>query len=533
MNAASAPQSVTRGSWLLLVPLAGLALRLPALAQPIGVDQGIFATAGLALTRGLSLYRDVWDQKPPGIHLTYAAALSIFRDAAAAIVWIDLAATGLTATMLYLSARALAGWRAGVVAASIYCWGTLPAGVYSYGGFLERAVPESFITALAATAAFLVISLKNAPSRTKAFAFGASVGAAMIFKPTAIVYVLLLAFSLAGWRRSPSNVIGWAALGIATPIGGAVGWLAWHGVLGDAWTAIVIYNRAYVRAGLAWRSFVSAFGHELWRWTKTDPFWALAAAGWFAGAADYVRTRRLNPLWTIGTLACAAATIAAAANGVRVYGTYFMPEAVGLTFLATAPFASLTRASRRPAVAPVLAIAVALFVLVRNPQIARAVNRTRADVAQLTGHGVPTLNYLEDFGGYANGRGYSARANQELAAFVSDRTREDDRIYIFGMAPAVYAMSKRLPAQRFVWVGPAVSNLLNDPAFSLRSLAEDLRRARPAFIVLERHNRDSLLGWTTETEFVRAEMQSVLHDYQPDVTIEDFVLYRRKDDSPR
>jgi len=52
--------------------------RLVALPQPLGVDEGIFATAGWGLTRGLMLYRDVWDQKPPGIHLTYAAGFALF-----------------------------------------------------------------------------------------------------------------------------------------------------------------------------------------------------------------------------------------------------------------------------------------------------------------------------------------------------------------------------------------------------------------------------------------------------------------------
>ena len=48
------------------------------------------------------------------------------------------------------------------------------------------------------------------------------------------------------------------------------------------------------------------------------------------------------------------------------------------------------------------------------------------------------------------------------------------------------------------------------------------------YIVLERNNRDSLTGWKTETEFESAPMQHVLADYDLELRIEDFVLYRHR-----
>ncbi len=38
------------------------------MVQPMGIDQGIFTAAAWGMSQGDMLYRDLWDQKPPGIH---------------------------------------------------------------------------------------------------------------------------------------------------------------------------------------------------------------------------------------------------------------------------------------------------------------------------------------------------------------------------------------------------------------------------------------------------------------------------------
>ncbi len=55
-------------------------MRLPSLAQPAGADQALYAYVGQRLLAGEVPYRDAWDQKPPGIHITYAAMLAVWPD---------------------------------------------------------------------------------------------------------------------------------------------------------------------------------------------------------------------------------------------------------------------------------------------------------------------------------------------------------------------------------------------------------------------------------------------------------------------
>jgi len=68
---------------LLALACVLLVVRLPSLVQPMGADQGLYAYVGERIRSGGMPYRNGWDQKPPAIHVTYAAMRAILpRDAA-------------------------------------------------------------------------------------------------------------------------------------------------------------------------------------------------------------------------------------------------------------------------------------------------------------------------------------------------------------------------------------------------------------------------------------------------------------------
>src|SRR5579871_4755578 len=48
--------------------------RLPGLADPPWLnDEGVYASVGKAVMQGQALYRQIWENKPPGIYLLYGA----------------------------------------------------------------------------------------------------------------------------------------------------------------------------------------------------------------------------------------------------------------------------------------------------------------------------------------------------------------------------------------------------------------------------------------------------------------------------
>ncbi|MCX6724654.1 MAG: glycosyltransferase family 39 protein, partial [Candidatus Shapirobacteria bacterium] len=72
--------------WLLLVLV--FLLRLPSLFEPFTyADEGIYLTLGQAIRRGLVLYRDIYDNKPPLIYLLGAFTGNFFNYRLIFLVW--------------------------------------------------------------------------------------------------------------------------------------------------------------------------------------------------------------------------------------------------------------------------------------------------------------------------------------------------------------------------------------------------------------------------------------------------------------
>jgi len=509
--------------------VAGTLLRLPALAEPLGIDQGIFATAGSALTRGLVLYRDVWDQKPPGIHLTYAAAIAAVGPRPEVAFWLDFLAAAATCALLSAVAARQGGKTTGLAAAALYACLMAPLVAYDNGGFLERAVPECFIAVLVSLAALAATRVTADRTLGPAVIVGLAIGAAAAYKPTALVYwpAFLLWLGLTGAPIRRFAIV--SAVSLLVPIAGVAAWLWRSGALTDAWIAVVAYNRAYVTMGPGPIALADRLAHDVVRWIKTDPLWLVGAVGLLAAAGHATATRRLPPAPLLAACWLAAAAVAAAANGIRLYSTYWIPATPALALAGGWLIGSAIDGSswilRGVAAA---AIVLGGFGSVRAHQPERAWRRLVADATALARGTTTDPAYLELFGGYRTGRGYSARANQELSDYLRAHSEDGDRVYIFGMAPAVYFTSGRRPANRFLWVYPAVAGTMNRPDFTIGTLSTELGASAPRYLVLERNNRDSLTGWKIENEFETPELRRVLDDYRLETEIEDFLVYRHR-----
>src|SRR5262249_45892964 len=100
------------GLWIsLLIVVGAFVVRLTGFVEPLGPDQGVFATIGWGMQHGLALYRDLWEQKPPGIYLMYRLAFALFGTDVNAIFWMDYLGAVLTTLVLFELGRRLIGLR--------------------------------------------------------------------------------------------------------------------------------------------------------------------------------------------------------------------------------------------------------------------------------------------------------------------------------------------------------------------------------------------------------------------------------------
>lgn len=519
-----------------LVAIAAV-IRSLAVAEPLGIDQSLWASAVRGMARGQRLYADVWEQRPPGIYLTYLAGFTALGWTPATVVWLDVAASVVTSGILYALGGALGNRRVGAAAAALFAVLTMPAWQYSYGGFLERAVCETFIVVCVAGAALCAARLRQHASQVSTWGFGLLAGAAVLFKPNAVLYFPgLLVWALAGTPLASAGRRKWMAVSIEVAAAAsvlpvlAIVWL-WHlGVLGDAKTAVIDFNRWYVAAGFEPATYVVALWRAIKQRATTDPLWLAGGVASIAALTTLVRERRLTGVPAVATIWGAGTFLMIVVNGSRLFNSYFSQALAPLALLTAwwlvdGAAGSVVRRTARVATAIVM---VAL--LWHRGFVTRVADAARADAAVSAGR-LDRLAYLERFGGYANGRGYSARANDELAAYIRSHTAPDDRIYLFGINGAgVYFDADRLTAHRFLRVNFFVPDDFPNPAFTLEAVARDLQERQPRYLIFE------TLHATSDAKVARAvdslpenpALQPLLAAYALEARIEDFSVFGRR-----
>lgn len=523
---------------LLLYALSGLTvlallLRIPTIAEPLGIDQGLQASAAHQMSHGQLLYRDVWDHKPPGSILMYLTAFNLFGWTAVSVALFDILAATAATFLIFTIARRLAGTLAGAIAAAVYATMTMPSWLYGHSGFLERSVAETYIAVLVSLAAWSAIRLRERPSVRFAVLMGLCGGAAVVFKPNAGIYLpafalWLLLYADRPWQQTFRSLVVAAAASFV-PLLVMLGWLWSIGVMPDARVALLDFNRAYVSQGFTASGVALAFSKAVFYRMKTEPLWTAGALGAVVVASQMVRFRKVEALPALAVAWGAGAAIAIVANGAWLFNSYFIPAQPALAIMAAWLVTARPRRDIVHRAAAVLLIVISVVLLVQRNYVARVYVYTRADVQQLLGRG-DRISYLERFGGYANNRGYSARANDELTGYLRQRTAPGDRVYFFGInCSGIYFATDRLMANRFLRVNVFVPSTFPHPGFSLADVVAELESKRPAYLVFEELHNPSAMGVAVDHLQEHTDVLRLLRAYALETRIEDFSVYRLAD----
>ena len=313
-----------------VVAVGALLVRVVSIAEPLGIDQSFWASAVRGMSRGQLLYRDVWEQRPPGIYFTYLAAFKLFGWTPAAIAWLDLVASAATTGLVYLIVRRLSTSIAAGVAAALYAALTMPAWLYGHAGFLERSVCETFIVVCVGLGAISSVKFRESGSWIAAAGIGLFSGAAIVYKPNAGLYLIALLLWTLLYRREASSRAGVVRLlaiaGAAATIAPALTilWLARHDLLREASIAVVDFNRYYVSEGFHVGTYAVDFSKAIFLRMKTEPLWLGGGIGALALLVELVRRRRLSPLAGLALIWGGAAALVIIVNGARLFNTYFI-----------------------------------------------------------------------------------------------------------------------------------------------------------------------------------------------------------------
>jgi hypothetical protein len=520
---------------------ACVALRLPSLQQPAGADQALYGYIGQRILHGEVPYRDAWDQKPPGIHATYAVLWAIWPDERV-VPAADLVVAVATALLLLALGRRLGPPGTGEAAALIFlflgdpAWGRL-------GGVRARGQCEVFI-GLVSTAGLLLLhrALDAGARRVQALAFaaGALFGCAFVYKYNA--GAVLIAAMLAApwwWRRDdaptlaarlrgllPAGVA--VASGFVTVVATMLAIFAAVGAFDDLYHATISYNVFY--SGETYASRFDMVGYLL-RFpierARVDGLWFVGGLGCAVILITaLIRRRRLGTPDILPVLWVAAACLSIAVNGSRSLPQYFLQAAPALALaFGLAAAWSLPRLGK-----PWRLLVVALVVvgLQRVVNVDKIGDYLAWDLSAWTGSR-SREDYLARFGGRDSGDKYSALAVRELAHIITERVQPAETVLVLGFSPGALLQSERRSATRFFWSRPLIVGFGEGwPGYGVSGLLAELEARKPALVALQRRDWDP----DTIDSFTWFSRQPKLvtwlgRDYQPAGELGNFVLFRR------
>jgi len=455
-------------------------------------DQGLYAYAGVRLLAGDAPYVGAWDQKPPGIHVVYAALWYLWPHESV-VALADLVVAAVVAGLLVVMGRRRFTESIGCGAAAAFLLFGNPALTQNLGGVFVRAQSETFI-ALAVTGALALLA-----SRTRNWQHlvgtGVLLGVAFWLKPNAATYAVPVMAALALWPRDNAShsrsfwrectVVGVAgAAMVLAPL-----LLMWQaGALTDLYLATIAYNAAYSGDTYDGVSGIVRYAASfpLAR-AANDSLWFVGGLGILAGVWIGWRTRTHPRLWPIAVplVWLVAVWLSILINGARDLPQYFVQAGPALALAAgvglVPAFALLRR--RQLGVAMVSAVLV-LYGSHRVSGFDGLAGNLRRDWQGLTGR-VDRTEYLSHFGGRPQDK-FVAGAIAQLTTLIRETTTPQDSIYVFGWAPGVPALADRRSASRFHWSQPILLEFAADrPGYGSAGLLADLQRNTPAVIALQ------------------------------------------------
>ena len=164
--------------------------RLYTYREPLERDLTTYAVIAHEMLAGKPLYRELWDHKPPAIHVTYAAAELIAGYGRNSIFLMNVVAALATLFVCYWAGSAAGGGRIGGCFAAAF-W------AFTSGNLaLEGNQPntEVFMNVFLATAFTMLVRADTNPLGTRrAFIVGILFATASLYKPVVVVQPALLA----------------------------------------------------------------------------------------------------------------------------------------------------------------------------------------------------------------------------------------------------------------------------------------------------------------------------------------------------
>ncbi len=465
-----------RACWIVFAVLAVLivGIRWNYRFEPLERDITAYAVIGQELLTGRPLYSDLWDHKPPGVHLIFAGATAIVGPGVPAVLLVNVVLSLALLGALMMAARAIGGSRCAIICGVLWTFVGGDLGLQANQPNVELAI--NLCIALALSISLLPQSRKT--GRVPAVT-GLLTAASILLKPVAVAQFGALAAVelsdrwMSGNRKETVSFLGrWlgcAVAGVTT----VMTWAVLRGGFEPVWDAVVRYNLAYTRGNL--------FGNlvEMARIGTHLPLESAVIIGLLALPA-IEGCRVMAPPQRHRILAVLVGSAIAVAAPGRFFPHYYQ---LLLPPLVVAAAAGLSHLLDLAGAKKTMAFAVLLMVTI----IEVASYRYSPEQWSRQKYGEEFLN------------------ERSLATQLQSHLDPGEAFWQLGTSPGLYLLTKTVPASGVLYDNPLREGSPVKDRLGARVIA-DLSRAAPRWVVVRNvHDDRGIMQWLREN-YRRAEV---------------------------
>lgn len=400
---------IEKNEGIILLLLLVVILRIPSLFEPYWYgDEGIYLVLGQALRKGLVFYRDIHDNKPPLLYILAAIAGNVFWFRAILMVWFGTAvAVFLKLTKVFWPKNKYLGY--GLTLAMI-----------GLTTFFEGNVANAEIFIVLPVTLAMLMAVKG----KSWFKVGLLFSVGFLLKVPAAFDLVGLLIWLVIFERENLKKAFIIITGFLLPIAVSIGYYAIVGGLEPYVRSALFQNIGYLSTwGGSDSGLMPRFGITVM---------ALGIILWMSRKYKFSRWVSLCLVWFL--MALFGALLSS-----RPYPHYLIQPAVPAVLLLGFLIKSKKR-SLRLAIIGVLLLSGFWWWQIKfwsYPLIAYYVNFEQYITKQKN---------LSEYRNY-----FDPRVNQvyDLAKYLKQTTNQQDRVFIWGDEPGVYALADRLPVGRY------------------------------------------------------------------------------------
>lgn len=422
-------------TWLFMVLLGVIILRIPSFFEPYSYgDEMIYLTLGEAIRRGVPLYKDIHDNKPPLLYIAAAISGSLFMFKAILTFW-----SLITVFLFWKLTEVLfpKNGRAQKIATVIFAlYTTLPrleGNIANAENFMIGFIIAGFLLLLRPTLARKKIKPKTAILSGFLFAIAALFKIPAAFDLPAIIFLWIVAtarFNKKGIKEIIFNSF-YLILGFSLPILATFVWYASRGAFSEYLIAAFLQNFGYLSS---WRPddvrepFL----------TRNGPLLIRAGVVTLTMFVLYVFRKKLSKKFIFIT-AWLILTLFAVALSERPYPHYLLQSIAPISLLFSILITDKSLEQSLTILPLTLAFLVPVYFKFWHYDTVHYYTR----FINFSSGTINKQQYLDTFGGHV-------RRNYEIADFITRSSKREDGLFVWGDSSSIYALSRRLPPTKYV-----------------------------------------------------------------------------------